>query len=567
MSIGHIGTASAHAQLEGSDPPANDVVASAPKAVTLSFGESVEVADDAIEVFDDHLQRVDDATVSRVAENRNRIQVGLRENLRTGTYTVSWRVSSSDTHPVSGTFRFSIGAPSQVTGKLPGIGRNDAAGFLLGIVRGLGYVGLFLAPGVLLVALALWPACLAEVRTRRLLYLGLGLLAFSALGSMVLQGAWASSRPLSAIWSSPSSLDSHSRKFDTLYALRFYLLMAFGLLSVAAVSAEASRVAGSGVAVDGRARGKRNSDAVPTRRLVPRWAILMATVASTLILMITWTLAGHAATGIQTPAAIGADLLHVLAMTVWIGGLALLTIALRSTSRTADLAVVLPRFSRLAFSCVIVLVATGSYQAWREVGSVSAALHTTFGRLLLLKLIAVIVIVGLGNLARLWVQRHLAPPHGSAQLLTSATWRRLGRGVTAELAISVIVLGLTSALVVAIPSRQSYVRPFAQSVVATGLQLAVRIDAPRAGDTVLHLTARSNEGKAIAVTGVRGSLSEPNAKLGPLPLRLPNPDGASRTGTEDIGLTFPSKGKWLLQLTVQTSPLDAVAFSFNVAVS
>jgi hypothetical protein len=35
--------------------------------------------------------------------------------------------------------------------------------------------------------------------------------------------------------------------------------------------------------------------------------------------------------------------------------------------------------------------------------------------------------------------------------------------------------------------------------------LALRIDGPRAGDTVLHLTARSNEGSAIAVTGIRGS--------------------------------------------------------------
>ncbi|MDT4972117.1 MAG: copper transport protein, partial [Pseudonocardiales bacterium] len=72
--IGLSGTASAHAQLEASDPHANDVLKNAPAWVTLTFGEPVEVADDAIEVFDDHLKRVDEATVSRVASDVNKVR-------------------------------------------------------------------------------------------------------------------------------------------------------------------------------------------------------------------------------------------------------------------------------------------------------------------------------------------------------------------------------------------------------------------------------------------------------------------------------------------------------------
>src|SRR4051794_7026535 len=102
------GTASAHAQLEGSDPHAGDILSTAPARVTLTFGEPVESARDAIQVFDDRLQRVDLAAVS--SQPGDRIQVGLRPRLHKGTYTVSWHVSSSDTHPVSGSFPFSIGA-------------------------------------------------------------------------------------------------------------------------------------------------------------------------------------------------------------------------------------------------------------------------------------------------------------------------------------------------------------------------------------------------------------------------------------------------------------------------
>jgi copper transport protein len=161
------GTSSAHAQLEASDPPSGALMKTAPTRVTLTFGERVEVATNAIEVFDDHLQRVDTAKVARVPGDTNQIRVGLRANLRDGTYVVSWRVSSSDTHPVAGSLEFSVGAPSQVTGRIPGAGRrNEGAAVLLGLMRGVGYAGLVLAPGVLLVSALLWPAGLCSRRTR-----------------------------------------------------------------------------------------------------------------------------------------------------------------------------------------------------------------------------------------------------------------------------------------------------------------------------------------------------------------------------------------------------------------
>jgi copper transport protein len=593
--MGMTGIASAHAQLEGSDPPGNAVLASAPQWVTLSFGEPVEAAPNAIQVFDDHLERIDTRTVNRVASEGNRIQVGLPAELRRGTYTVSWHVSSSDTHPVSGTFRFSVGAPSEVTGKVPGVGRNDSAGLLLGVMRGLGYLGLVLAPGVLLVTSALWPAGLALSRTRRMMYLGLVLLCFSALGSMLLQGVWASARPLSAMWSAPTSLDTHSRKFDTIYAVRFYLLVIFGVILMAAVSAEVSRAARAHAVRPVRSRD-RGRDLPGPRPLpaVPRSITFGAISLSTIALVGTWTLAGHAAAGIQTPAAVVADLLHVLAMSVWLGGLTLLTVVIRPADRLTDLAVFLPRFSRLAFGCVVVLVATGSYQTWREVGSWDALLGTTFGRVLLVKVAVVLAALMLANLARRWVHRHLTSAAAIGQLprlarspiiahaadaatLDSAPTgpaeygprevRRLRLGLAAELGVAIAVLSITAAMVVTIPGRQSFIRPFNRTLAAPGLVVAVRVDAPRVGDTVLHLAARTPKGNPIAVTGIRASISEPVRKLGPLPVRLPTAGGASVNGREDIGLTFPAKGNWTVKLTVQTSPLDATAFTVIVSVT
>jgi copper transport protein len=123
----------------------------------------------------------------------------------------------------------------------------------------------------------------------------------------------------------------------------------------------------------------------------------------------------------------------------------------------------------LAFSCVVVLVITGTYQAWRELGSVSALTSTPLGRLLLVKVSFVAVLVAFGALARRWVQRHLIPTVLQVELVAAGPVsppvgdtaamvvrqvlpdrkqiRALRQGLVAELCIGVVVLGVTAALV------------------------------------------------------------------------------------------------------------------------
>ena len=439
--IGAAGSAAAHADLEGSDPPAGAVLATQPAVVTLTFNEPVEVNAGAVEVFDDRFNRVDSGPVTSVGPTRNRIQVGLRPGLGQGTYTVSWHTSSADTHPVSGSFRFSVGNLSVVRGSVPGGGHNDLAGLLLGVLRWTGYLGLLLGPGVLLTALALWPAGLADGRTRRLTLVGLSLLAVSTVGTMLLQGVWASGEPISALWSAPETLDSHSRRFDEVYALRSYLVLGFAGVLVAALS------------------GSRR----PRDR--PRPLLLWLTVASTLALLATWPLVGHAASGPAVPLAVAVNLVHTFAMTGWLGGLVLLMVGLGRPEQVAELVALLPRFSRVAFTAVTTLVVTGSYLAWREVRRVDAMTGTLYGRVLLVKLAAVSVVLLLGNVARLWVQRHVAAePHAAgpgSPTVGDDLVRRFRRGVVAEALLGVVVLALTSALVVIVPAAQDVDRPAA----------------------------------------------------------------------------------------------------------
>jgi copper transport protein len=575
--------ASAHAQLERSDPVAGAVLPVAPRQVTLVFGEPVEPSANSIAVFDDHLHRVPTGPASSTGADGSRLSASLPPGLPRGTYTVTWQVSSSDTHPVSGSFQFSVGAPSTVTGRLSTTPRNDVAGLILGGMRWAGYVGLALGPGLLLVVLGLWPEGLSDRRTRRLLWVGLGVLVASTMGTQLFQGVWASGQPLSAIWSSPGSLNTHSRRLDQLMAVRYFLAFAFVFAITVTVLSRPAPSSPTARGPRGAVRDKGPAQVTTGQR---RPWVLLAAAATSAALMATWALAGHSSTGSAPLVAISANLVHLMALSTWLGGLALIAVSLRPAHRADDLAAVLPGFSRLAFACVTLVVLSGTYLAWRQVGSLAALRSTEYGRLLSVKLIAVVALIALGDLARRWVQRHLpSPPRrpslppGTAGIVPvgQMTFKpveygqpelaRLHRGVFAELGIAVLVLALSSALVVVLPARQDYVAPFHKTVTTAALRVDLDVPSPRVGDTILHVTVHTADGRPAPVTAMRGSITMPSAHLGPLTLQPVSKGGASTTGVTDLKVTLPARGVWTLRLTVQTSPVDATALSAALPVS
>ncbi|MER5402084.1 copper resistance protein CopC [Streptomyces sp. NPDC002599] len=438
------GRAAAHTGLLSSEPAAGQVLPRLPAQVALTFRRPVTAGADAVRVFDDHMRRMD---LGGHPDDRRRqtLRTALPGSLRAGTYSVAWQVTSADGHPVAGTYRFSIGTATHVVGTVPPLaGANGAwAGRLLGAARGTGYAGLALGPGVLLVALWLWPAGLRDRRTRALVWGGLGLLAAGTFAVLTVHTVWADGRPLAEAWSG-SDAHQHAATADLAYAVRFYSLLALGAATALATASA------------GRDR--------PARPLV------LATTAAVVVLWGTWPLTGHAVDGRYAPLAVAADLTHLAAMTLWLGGLALVAAVLSRPAHLGELATVLPRFSRLAFTAVVTLVVTGTGQAWREVGSAGHLLDTRFGRLLLLKSAGVAGIVALGGLARRWVHRHATRPAplppatggapGTTLTLTApappappdvALVRTLRRGLLAELLVAAVVLGLTAALVTAAP--------------------------------------------------------------------------------------------------------------------
>jgi copper transport protein len=114
-----------------------------------------------------------------------------------------------------------------------------------------------------------------------------------------------------------------------------------------------------------------------------------------------WAMAEHASVGLQAGIAMPVDVVHLLAVATWLGGLTALLVALYRSDAPIESAAV-RRFSQVAFGSVVALVATGVYQSWRQLGSWSAFTETRYGQLLLVKIGLVALLVGVAFVSRRW---------------------------------------------------------------------------------------------------------------------------------------------------------------------
>jgi copper resistance protein C len=99
------GEASAHAFLDHAQPRVGNTVATAPREVTLWFTQKLEPAFSSITVTNAAGQRVD---TGKTRVSGNQMSVSLRSG-GSGTYHVTWRVLSVDTHTTDGSFTFQVG--------------------------------------------------------------------------------------------------------------------------------------------------------------------------------------------------------------------------------------------------------------------------------------------------------------------------------------------------------------------------------------------------------------------------------------------------------------------------
>ncbi|MCW7941993.1 membrane protein [Streptomyces hygroscopicus] len=435
--FGGAAPASAHAALTGSDPAQGTVVDKAPTEVSLTFSEQVTLSDGSLRVLDPRAQRVDTGKASHL--DGTTYGVNVRPGLPDGTYTVTYQVVSADSHPVSGAFTFSIGAPSSTTVSPSGpTAGGGVVGDLYGFARYVSYAGFIVLVGGAAFVLACWQRGAGVRPMQRLVVSGWVALTAATLALLLLRGSYAGSGKVADIFD--LSLVGQVLQTKTGAALvSRLLLLAAGALFIAVLfgayvkrdaddttdtdTTDGAHDAGSG-SVGGDASVEETDDRAAEKQDLTFGLAVGGTVVAA-GLAATWAMAEHASTGIQPGIAMPVDVLHLLAVGVWLGGLAALLVALyRVPSIDAE---AVRRFSRVAFGSVLTLAATGVYQSWRQVGSWSALTGTTYGQLLLVKVGLVALVVGIA-----WISRRWTAQLADAPATAVATRRRAQDGEKKE---------------------------------------------------------------------------------------------------------------------------------------
>ena len=393
----------AHATLVSTSPADGAIVPHAPAQVTATFDQPVGVSPTSLEVFAPNGSRVD-TDGAKHGSTPAQVVIALKPGLSRGTYTVGWQVVSADSHHVQGAWTFSIGAPSATTVNPNTINQTNSAlvGIAFGVVRFVAFACFALLIGAIAFVLWCWPAGASSPLVLRLTMGAWSGLAGSVLGAVLLQGAYGAGEGVSQVfWPNVLHQTLYSRYGRALGIRLILVIVALFVFT----------------AILGNLREEWEE-----RRRVPvaasaTWGVLAAALAAT------WAAADHAGVGIQVPLSLISDTIHLSAVALWLGGLTMLaTIVLRrprspapksanrkTRTASAEAVAAVERFSPLALGCVGAILLTGTYQAWRNVGSWTALAGTSYGRLLLIKIAAMCVLIGLGYLARIRIAAMRAP--------------------------------------------------------------------------------------------------------------------------------------------------------------
>ncbi|GEJ99657.1 transport integral membrane protein [Streptomyces sp. 1-11] len=578
--------ASAHAALRGTDPADGTVLKSAPRRVTLTFTESVGLLTDSFRVYDPGNRRLRTGEADHAPGRSDTARVPLPARLGTGTYTVTWRVVSADSHPVSGALTFSVGERTAApAARLPDRAENRATTSLYDIARYLAYLSVALLLGT--VAFVAYCRPPGRARLRRPALAAWWVLLASTAALYLLRAPYEEG-------TSPGRAFALSALTRTATTRPGELLLArLALLLLAAACVPFLR------------RG-------PWRR-VPRRALLTAAALGSAALSVTWAAAEHASAGPQVPVAVASTALHLLAMSAWLGGLAALLLTLRrdtaaepahaAAGAAEPVARTVARFSRLAFASVTVLAVTGVYQSWRGLGSWQALTGTAYGHILLAKLAAVALLLAAASRSRRWTARLASPAPAArpARVPEPATGpplpagpptpvpdtpaapapHHLRRPVLAELATGVLVLVLTTLLTSTLPGRAEAEAARSEATTA-GIPAAsvttvpfdvgtpgghgkvqITLDPGRVGANTVQAVVYGPDGGLASVPELRLAMVLPAQRVGPLDARLT--DRGGYWAADSFALPIP--GTWTMKVTVRVSDVDQVTVSKSVRVA
>lgn len=534
--------AGAHALLVGTDPADGAILDTAPESVSLEFNESVSARPDGIVIIGPDGAQID---VGEVTAIDREVVIDLPTPLGDGTHTVSWRVTSADSHPMNGAFSFSVGEASGAAAPVvPSTG--DDGGLTLEILRAiattLAYGGALGAAGLLVLRRFLHDGEPDRLRLDRLT-------RWASVVGIVGVAAVVPLQVITVVGTGFGGVADGPAWSETLRG-------PVGIAAIVSILGLAGMIVTTTIDDD-------------------RWSVRALAATAAFISVGGFVIAGHTRSFGPAWLMISADLVHVVTGALWFGGILGLRALLDARSGRHDdvlarsTTAIVSRFSGVATVSLLAVVAVGVVLTWRILGSWSGLLTTGYGRALVIKVELVLVAAALGAANRFLlstvVERGHRPVH--------ETLRRI---IRTEAVVLVAVIAAAGVLVnrspvdgTAEPAGSTTGPPGAAAPASTGgtgsgpepvnlevelgdLQAEIEVEPARRGTNRIAIRLLDGDEPAEVLEPPVLALTEAERGIGPLTVDTVTDDD----GLHRAEIDLPVEGTWNLRIDVRISDFD-----------
>ncbi|MBC2139401.1 copper resistance CopC/CopD family protein [Listeria innocua] len=446
---------SAHAYLENSNPADQSHIKTAPEKVTLVFNEEIEADFPLIEVKDSSGKRVETGKTAVSKKNNHMVEASLPAELKADVYSVSWRVVSADGHAVSGVISFKLG-DTKATFQNTEVPSNAFDLQISSVQKAILYIGFSLFIGMLVFGLGLYPRkeqLTAKITTRlkKIIWFALAFLGIALLMQLFVQTSITTGVSISESFQPDKLAAFLTTKTGYIWLSELISWLVLVIFTVIMV--------------------RKNK----------QWSWFALLTESALIGYLIFAKAqnGHAAASADKIVSITADMLHMIAASVWVGGILVLLFVLPKTGKARE---IWSRFAIVAIIAVASILVSGLLMAVMNIGQMSNLFTTNYGKILLFKigLFLLMALLGLGHYIYLKLKNKKLP----------------FKTILIELIIGTIILIVASVLTNVQTPPPPAPKAFDETITAEGenAKINLRVEPATVGQNQFIITFTSADG-------------------------------------------------------------------------
>ncbi len=577
----------AHASLIRANPANNETLRRPPARIVLNFSEAIEQRLTQIQVADNNKNRVDDGPIAFDDRDPTFASIGVK-TLAPGLYFVKWsNVSTVDGHPYNGQYPFIVlnpdgTFPAGVSLQSAGTASTGGGGLLpykIDIaLKWIALLSLAIVAGAAFFLIAvLRPAARFLEDEEFLRTTDASERWVVNLSHVLLPASFIAGALLVLLTVDRFATDTSLWEYIAHLRPGQYRAGQLVLLVIALLGADLLFLGGSD--------RKRNAGIA---------VLLFASVAA----LFMYSMTSHSATGRGEFWAVSSDFVHLFASSTWLGALVLLVPLLRWARRELDdtqrflyLANAFDRFSIIAGISVIAVLASGTFNALVEVPNASAMIDTTYGKVLLAKIILILPLLAIAGLNAFYLKPRLVAvidglyqQGGTGTEQQRSTWmqqlsalqRWLPKTILLEIFLvlavfaSVAVLSQSSTAKGEIAQdRASSAAPakFDQIADANGVKLSLEVSPDRVGLNQYTLLIQNADGTpldTVTQARLRFSFDDVQNAVAPSEIILNKFAPGDFRGA---GSYFTEPGNWRADANVRRSSGDDVTHAFVLPVA